>query len=255
MTPADLTTDPEPRNRRPLAVLVLGMHRSGTSVTIEILSRLGCWIGDPPDLIGASEYNPRGHFELRAAVEFDNVVLLQAGGTWDNPPAVESIEVLASTLRPDIDRWFGDRSPLAFKDPRLCLILPIWLAALTRFDVRIVHLLRDPHAVARSLVARNAVMDLPASRFAKGMMTPADALDLWAEYNRRACVYEDRFSLPRLFVWYDRLVDDPEGEVRRMAAFIGRGTVDIASAVGCVRPELRTLTPVLEPRPRRDDTV
>ena len=224
---------------RGLAVLVLGMHRSGTSVATEILSRLGLWIGTEENLVGATEFNPRGHFELVAGLEFNNEVLRQTRGSWDNPPTVESVDELATRIRPLVDVWYEGRSAWAFKDPRLCLTVPAWMPALAGLDVRIVHLVRNPHAVARSLVARNDAMDLPASRFAKGEMVVSDALTLWAEYNRRACLYEERFAVPRLLVWYDQLVDDPAAEVRRIAAFVGRGIAQLRSAVECVRPELR----------------
>jgi hypothetical protein len=229
----------EPSANRRLAVLVLGMHRSGTSLTTEILSRLGLWIGTEEKLIGATEYNPRGHFELVAGVEFDNDVLRQAGGSWDNPPAIETVDALATSIRPAIEEWFEGRSAWAFKDPRLCLTLPVWMPALTGVNTRIVHVVRDPHAVARSLVTRTDAMDVPASRFAKGEMAAADALTLWAEYNRRACLYAERYGVPRLCVWYDQLVDAPANQVRRIAAFLGFGNARVGSAVRCVRPDLR----------------
>lgn len=222
-----------------LAVLVLGMHRSGTSLATEILHELGLWIGPEQALIGASDGNPRGHFELLAGVEFDNEVLRQAGGTWDGPPEMSSIDALATTIRPRVDVWFEGRAPVAFKDPRLCLTLPVWMPALAGYDVRIVHLFRDPHAVARSLVTRNAGLDIPASRFGKGEMTTADALTLWGEYNSRACLYAEQFGIQRLPVWYDALIEAPAMQVRRIAAFVGGGNGDVDAAVACVRPELR----------------
>jgi hypothetical protein len=224
---------------RNLAVLVLGMHRSGTSLATEILRELGLWIGPEHALIGASDGNPRGHFELLAGVEFDNEVLRQAGGTWDGPPGMPAIDAVAATMRPAVDVWFEGRAPLAFKDPRLCLTLPVWMPALAAYDVRIVHLFRDPHAVARSLVTRNQSMDIPASRLAKGEMTAADAMMLWGEYNSRACLYADRLGIRRFPIWYDALVDMPEAEVRRLAAFIDRPGLDIDAAVRCVNPTLR----------------
>ena len=229
----------EPSASRGLAVLVLGMHRSGTSLAIEILSRLGLWIGTEDQLIGATEYNPRGHFELVAGVELNNEVLRQAGGSWDNPPPLGSIDEMATRIRPAVEAWYEGRPALAFKDPRLCLTLPVWMPAVAAFDVRIVHVVRDPHAVARSLVTRNDATDLPASRFAKGEMGVLEALTLWAEYHRRACRYAERFDVPRLVVSYDELVDTPVTQVRRIAAFVGRGSAPLGPAVRCVRPELR----------------
>jgi len=222
-----------------LAVLVLGMHRSGTSLATEILRELGLWLGPEAALIGASDGNPRGHFELLAGVEFNNEVLSRAGGTWDDPPVMSSIDALAGTIRPAVDVWFEGRALLAFKDPRLCLTLPVWMPALAGYDVRIVHLFRDPHAVARSLVTRNEVLDIPTSRFAQGEMTMADALTLWGEYNSRACQYADQFGIRRLPVWYDSLVEAPAMQVRRIAAFVDRGHDNVDAAIACVRPELR----------------
>ena len=222
-----------------LAVLVLGMHRSGTSLATEILQELGLWIGPAQALIGASDGNPRGHFELLAGVEFDNEVLRQAGGTWDDPPPMSSIDALAATARPAVDVWFEGQARVAFKDPRLCLTLPVWMPALAAYDVRIVHLFRDPDAVARSLVTRNEALDVPASRFAKGEMTMADAFALWGEYHSRACGYADQFGIARLPVWYDALVEAPATQVRRIAAFVDSGSDNIDAAVACVRPELR----------------
>ena len=222
-----------------LAVLVLGMHRSGTSLATEILRELGLWIGPEQALIGANDRNPRGHFELLAGVEFDNEVLRQAGGTWDDPPLMSSVDALAATIRPAVDVWFEGRAPLAFKDPRLCLTLPVWMPALAAYDVRIVHLFRDPYAVTRSLVTRNAAMDAPASRFARGEMTAADAFRLWGEYHSRACQYADRFGIRCLPVWYDALIESPAVQVRRIAAFVDRNNDQIDAAVACVRPELR----------------
>jgi hypothetical protein len=221
-----------------LAVLVLGMHRSGTSLATEILRELGLWLGPEQGLIGASDGNPRGHFELLAGVEFDNEVLRLAGGSWDGPPVMSSIDALATTMRPAVDLWFEGRAPLAFKDPRLCLTLPVWMPALAGYDVRIVHLFRDPQAVARSLVTRNEASDIPTSRFAKGDMTAADALALWGEYNSRACRYADQFGIRRLPVWYDALIEAPAMQVRRIAAFVDRGYDEIDAAIECVRPEL-----------------
>ena len=238
MCPFPRTMNAPPPSRS-LAVLVLGMHRSGTSLATEILSRLGLWVGTEENLIGATEHNPRGHFELVAGVEFDNDVLRQAGGTWDDPPAIESVDALATRIRPSVEAWYEGRSAWAFKDPRLCLTLPVWMPALLEFDVRIVHVVRNPHAVARSLVTRNDAMNVPASRFARGEMAVSDALTLWAEYNRRACLDEQRFAVPRLLVWYDQLVDAPASQVRRMAEFVGLGDAELGPAVQCVRPELR----------------
>jgi hypothetical protein len=221
-----------------MAVLVLGMHRSGTSMVTEIVGALGFHLGPAAELIGSSAFNERGHFELNRAVEFDNAVLREAGGTWDAPPPHDRIAALAVTRRPSIDEGFGGHRAWAFKDPRLCLTLPVWMAALSPEDVRVVHVVRDPYATARSLVARNTAMELPASRYAKGELTLVDGLGLWAEYNRRAGVYVETFGRRRLALWYDQVLDDPRRETARLADFLECPSADLATGVACVRAEL-----------------
>jgi hypothetical protein len=221
-----------------MAVLVLGMHRSGTSMVAEIIGALGFYLGPADQLIGRSTFNERGHFELVRAVEFDNAVLQAAGGTWDAPPPRDRIEGLAATLRPSIDEWFGGHPAWAFKDPRLCLTVPVWMAALSPEDVRVVHVMRDPYATARSVITRNAAMELPSTHHAKGEMTIAGALGLREEYNRRAGVYTEAFGLPRLTVWYEQVLEDPRRETARLADFLERGNDDLATAVACARAEL-----------------
>jgi hypothetical protein len=240
MTEQRSRTEPASKEAdRQRVVLVLGMHRSGTSVAAEIVSRLGLPAGSDADLIGATPFNPRGHFEHRSGVEFDNEMLRAAGGTWDDPPPMGKLEALDHAHIPDIEAWYGAGSGWTFKDPRLCLTLPIWMRTLSAHDVRIVHMLRDPHAVARSVTHRNRAMELPASRFRKNEMGAADVLGLWSEYNRRAALYEERFALPRLYVWYDQLVDAPEPQVQRIADFVGCEAAASRSVADCVRPELR----------------
>jgi hypothetical protein len=232
-----------------MAILVLGMHRSGTSMVTEIIEALGVYLGPADELIGPSTFNERGHFELLRAVEFDNDLLREAGGTWDAPPARDRLDALAATHRPPIDEWFGGHAAWAFKDPRLCLTLPVWMAALSPESVRVVHVIRDPYATARSLVARNAAMELPSSHHGRGEMTMVDGLGLWAEYNQRACAYTETFGLPRLTLWYDQVLDDPRRQVARLADFLEYRCDDLASKVACVRAELN------HHRHRRDGEV
>jgi len=222
-----------------IAVLVLGMHRSGTSLVTEVLSKLGVWIGAQADLIGPSEFNERGHFEFLPGVEFNNELLRISGGTWDNPPPPERIEALALLQKPPIEGLAVDHPLWAFKDPRLCLTLPVWRKALDNVDVRLLYILRDPLAVTHSLQRRNARMDIPRSHVPRGGMSVEYALNLWSEYNRRAALYIHRFALPHLVLWYDQLVDVPCTEVARLAEFIGCGQHDLQPAVGCVVQEFR----------------
>ena len=67
---------------RKTAILVAGMHRSGTSGVSRILNLLGCAL--PKTLSSAGPDNPSGFWESMAIKELNERVLASAGSTWDD---------------------------------------------------------------------------------------------------------------------------------------------------------------------------
>src|SRR4051812_32492266 len=135
------------------AVCVTGMHRSGTSFIAGALRFLGVSLGDPARLLKAGPDNPLGYFEVAALMQLDDEVLAQLGGAWDQPPVLDPGWEQAAELAPFrvratgiLDDTFGpeaDRPPLiAWKDPRLSLLLPFW-RTVTPITTTIV-VVRDP---------------------------------------------------------------------------------------------------------------
>lgn len=59
-------------------LFVLGMHRSGTSAVTRVCALLGAQL--PETLMGATESNPRGHWESDSIVNFNNQILEGGGG-------------------------------------------------------------------------------------------------------------------------------------------------------------------------------
>ncbi|GAG21323.1 unnamed protein product, partial [marine sediment metagenome] len=77
------------------AVVVAGMHRSGTSAIMGVLQVLGVDIGD--DLGAPDEYNEKGYFENREFELFEHLPLKAVTGQddWAHPPQEEALnEVL-----------------------------------------------------------------------------------------------------------------------------------------------------------------
>ena len=69
-------------------VLVLGMHRSGTSALTGALGRLGLMLPVPGDLVTGRYDNPV-HYESRALTDFDDTLLGALGGSWSAPPVLD----------------------------------------------------------------------------------------------------------------------------------------------------------------------
>lgn len=152
----------EPRSDERIAVLVLGMHRSGTSALTRVLSLLGCDL--PETLMGANETNEAGHWESDILCGLNDAILDSAGSHWHdwlafNPgwyssPRVEEFKERALAA---LEHEFGESRLFVLKDPRICRFAPFWLDVLAAANIRpaIILPLRNPLEVAASLEKRN----------------------------------------------------------------------------------------------------
>ena len=139
-------------------VLVLGMHRSGTSVVAGTLHLLGLATCAPEDLITGMPWNPAGHWESRSLSRLDDRLLDEMRRAWWYPPPsgatyadVTSGLATAPETAADLFRRTYTSMPWVWKDPRLCLLLPFWREALGEAVAAVV-VHRDPRgggAVAR----------------------------------------------------------------------------------------------------------
>jgi hypothetical protein len=158
------------RQRRPI-IVVLGMHRSGTSLCSHILSALG---GDMTDNIpgpgnaSLTPDNPRGHWERWEIVEFhDRILGLFDRGYWgpfhDFPlPVAWWADPRVVQIRREMIGFLEKRMTVdyfGFKDPRTVRLLPVWHQIFNELKLtpKIVLCLRNPAHVARSLYARDGL--------------------------------------------------------------------------------------------------
>lgn len=184
------------------AIVVLGMHRSGTSSVAGLLARMGVWPGPQDELLVGPD-NPKGHYESGRLHGACLRRLAAAGGDWKNVPETAP-PIAIDAFRRDLAELFATldtRRPWQIKEPRLCLVARELLPLLTR--PVFVHVVRDPHEVADSLAARDG-LDRSA------------ALALWERYNRDA--FEASRGWPRLLVSYADLLADPFSVARRLHA-------------------------------------
>lgn len=146
------------------AVIVLGMHRSGTSALAGVLSLLGC--DTPATLLAPNQNNEKGYFEssklyrlhtdlfASAATQWDDWLPMPAGW-FDGPRAVEFHERAVETVSAE----FGQSSLFLIKDPRICRLVPFWEGVLAEEGVtpRYVLTHRNPLEVAASLRKRDGL--------------------------------------------------------------------------------------------------
>ncbi len=210
------------------AVLVVGMHRSGTSAVTGALASLGLLAPSDDDLLGPGRGNELGHFESRSLTDLDDRLLSRFGGRFDRPPTLpagfEDYEELAD-LRAEApavfaaafdDKAGADVAPAAlFKDPRLALLLPFWRSVLAR-PLAVVLVARHPLEAARSLAARDGT---PLVR----------GLALYERHVRAAL--SASAGLPVFVCDYAEVLADPSALVPALA--------DLLKYVGVEAPPLR----------------
>ncbi len=190
-------------------VLVLGVHRSGTSVLTETVARLGLYAGGAADLDSGDQWNENGYWEHRAIRALDEELLDLAGTDWIGVTSFEP-EQLPEASRTELTVRAGSilasldaHRPWVVKDPRLCVLLPFWLPFLD--SPLFLFSLRSPLSVARSLRARNS-LPIPVG------------LALW-ETQLLAGLAATRGSRRAAF-WYEHLVDSPDDEASRLASWL-----------------------------------
>ena len=188
-----------------MQLVILGMHRSGTSALARILNMMGAYFGPDGVSTGANQENPKGFWERRDVRRLNDLVLHSAGCDWDKvsnftlekvPEEIKNkfrIEAAKILLEMDSHR------PWLLKEPRLCLLFELWKELL---ELPIcVHINRNPVEVAKSLYTRNKI--------------PIHVgIALWEKYNVMAL--EASRGLPRVVVSHHKLMKDPVSEVNNL---------------------------------------
>lgn len=196
------------------AIVVLGMHRSGTSALVRGIAALGVELGSR--LMPAEpEQNAKGFFEDVDFVDLNDRLLHALGRSWHSLEPIAPGEWQLPALQPLAEEAAAllarrlDAHPLwGMKDPRLARLLPFWRPLFEKAGIAVacVIALRNPLSVARSLAVRNGF------RAEKSYL-------LWLGHMLAAV--RDSAGCPRVVVDYDDLLNRPLPAMERIAAAIG----------------------------------
>ncbi len=198
-------------------IIVVGMHRSGTSTVAGLLHQGGVCMGEDRALLPApSDENPHGFFENHRFRLLNDRIAERRGyriKSWQPqiPPCRPRLLTRRRMRR--LLREYQDRYPFwGFKDPRTCLTLGAWLEEIQRVAgpdaARVVFCARSPGAVAHSLARRDG-LDVPT------------ALRLWTLYNERALAALDAWGPPAHYLSYEELCRRPAASATALFRFAG----------------------------------
>ena len=195
------------------AIVVAGMHRSGTSATAGVLGLLGCDL--PRSLMNSASDNERGFWESVVVQVLNDEILESLGCVWSDwkpigpdwhlSPAATEFRARAHDA---IGTEYGDSNLFVLKDPRICRLFPLWLDAIRAHGAEPVVLspIRNPISVAKSLNTRDGI----------------DLLFGYLSWTRHVLEAEAASrGLTRAFFRYEDLVSTPQVVVERLSKNLG----------------------------------
>jgi hypothetical protein len=193
---------------KPNIILILGMHRSGTSLVAQIIAKWGAYMGK--SLIAADEFNKDGYWENEHLHELNESILESSDGAWFSPPDHIDVDKLvnefghvAYQLVDEMDR---KKRVWCWKEPRMVVLLDFWKKILEGRNITYIISYRHPQGVAESLLRRD---NMPKSI----------SLLLW-EYSVKEILRQVNPSDRYLFVEYESLIRDPDTECRKIFEYL-----------------------------------
>ncbi|MEI7028258.1 glycosyltransferase [Paenibacillus sp. y28] len=219
-------------------VCVLGMHRSGTSAITRGINLLGAYIGEDYQLLPPNDENMEGFWEHSEIVKVHDEILQVLSSSWNTRLSLpdgwqkdEKIQPLKRALINIVKQDFYKHDLWVWKDPRTCLLLPIWIDILEELNIEpsFVLVIRNPLNVAKSLEKRNG-------------MILEEGLANWALHTLNSLIFTKDYR--RTIVHYDEYVEDWYTNLRHISKMIDLPWPEdekfiIKTMNDFIRPELR----------------
>lgn len=195
-------------------IVVLGMHRSGTSAFAKAIVDLGAYPGD--SLIPGDEENEKGYWEDANIVAINNRILDSFNMKWysiDNPLLNRFEKFLpffeGQFLQDAVDivrNQLSKSDAIIIKDPRISVLLPFWekVFAIVGLEAQYVLAIRNPLETAKSLLKRDN-------------MQIEQGIKLWTYYNFMSLL---NLNKDILLCSFSSLLDNPEKELERVSRFV-----------------------------------
>jgi hypothetical protein len=218
-------------------VVVLGMHRSGSSAITEFLTVHGLYFGSEKDGIGKNKENERGFWERRDVRDLNDEILQYLNCDWDTITSFDIGKIDKETRNEFVlkaklihDKLICESSNgYVLKEPRVCLTYPIWEEAFHDSESVIVFIHRNPIEIALSLEKRNNY-------------DQSFSLNLWYRYIISALNYINNKKV--LFISYDELSSNPKFVSKKLVQYLNEKNVGVidpsdSNIYSVIQPNLR----------------
>ena len=188
-----------------MQIIVLGMHRSGTSAVARLLNMMGAYFATENNAMPPTAANPKGYWEREDIRQLNDQVITSLGMSWDNISDFEANRLTAE-LQHSIESQakkiifsLETQRPWMAKDPRFCLLLPLWRPLL---EIPVcVYVYRSPIQVAQSLKKRDGFPHILG-------------VALWEKYSLYGLAHSA--EMPRILVSHEELLNNPVAAVKKL---------------------------------------
>jgi len=223
-------------------ILIIGMHRSGTTLLSRILDANGWFSG-----IRKDDNNESTYFQ-----KINDWILNNYGCTWEHPYNFKSDIVkdkyIIDYVKKDLNsfksvEYYGikrislnSKKFYGFKDPRTSITLPIW-TQIFHMEPTIIHITRNGYSVAKSILARknleishyNVEKSFRSDKFKlfkRNLITNTntinnidEALKLWSYYENRCNLNCQNISRSHHII-YEELINNPINTLDELSDFL-----------------------------------
>jgi len=203
----------------PKNVLVVGMPRSGTSMTASIFTRNGYFVAEneSKELRKGDEFNPSGYWEAESLIKCNAEIFEASGFQHNNTWLFDSItdnqasnisKVTPLNNHKDLISKFENNRPWIWKDPRLCYTLSYWWPLLNPETTRVLLLKRDPNEIYNSFLRVK-------------WRTPSETnkLDVFnrIEHHLKAAKKAiEQYNIPHVEIHYSDYKNNPDDTVKKI---------------------------------------
>lgn len=196
--------------------IIIGMHRSGTSLLAKVLEKAGIFMGVMKD----------HNFEAIHFLSLNQTLLSNQNADWLDPKQIDwssDLEYSAADLYHEHFKATGRLQKLklkltnnkwGWKDPRNTFTLNYWLHMYP--DAKVIHIIREKDEVVASLQSRNKktgeVHDerLDQKEFCE---------QLWSKYIGQAELYKSKLGNRFLEISYNQLVKKEKKTINELESF------------------------------------
>lgn len=204
----------------PKNVLVVGMARSGTSLTASIFAKNGYFLAkdESKELKEGNAFNPTGFFEAETVIDMNRDVFKAVGYQADNSWMFEPIESrhieAIGRLSPlagheELVAFYNSKSPWVWKDPRLCYTLEYWWPMMDS-NTAVLLVRRKPDAIYNSFLRTGWITTSSEDKRA--------TFERIEQHIAQAVSVIERLNIPYVEIDYDDFKSSPQAVCDKLNA-------------------------------------